>query len=188
MDRAEARIPRLGRGTILASGILLSGCSLLHIGPAPMKPMPAMAVAPPAAPLPEPVQSPPEPPPPQMASIEPPRVQPPPPRPIPPAMPPLPKPAEPPQPVPDMNTLIGADFNAILNVFRSPDTVQKNALYIVWVYSPPGCTLQLFFYPDIQTTEFHLLKYDLKSTDMAMPTAPQCVQRILVPKPRGAAP
>jgi hypothetical protein len=88
-----------------------------------------------------------------------------------------------------MNTLIGSDFAAILNVFRSPDTVQKNALYVVWVYSPPGCTLQLYFYPDIRTTQFHLLKYDLKSTAHETATAgPECMQGILVSRPRGTGP
>jgi len=45
---------------------------------------------------------------------------------------------------------------------RKPDTVEKNALSVVWTYSETDCTLQLYFYPDIQTTIFHLLKYDLK--------------------------
>ena len=59
--------------------------------------------------------------------------------------------------------LVGFDFSSVLQVLRKPDTVQSSALSIVWTYSEPTCTLQLFFYPDIQTKIFHLLKHDLKS-------------------------
>src|SRR5215471_19835059 len=58
--------------------------------------------------------------------------------------------------------LVGLSFDSVLERLRKPDTVEKNALSVVWTYSEPDCTLQLYFYPDIQTTIFHLLKYDLK--------------------------
>lgn len=59
--------------------------------------------------------------------------------------------------------LVGSDFTSVLQVLRKPDSVQNSALSVVWIYSPPACTVQLFFYPDIQTKVFRLLKYDLKS-------------------------
>jgi hypothetical protein len=59
--------------------------------------------------------------------------------------------------------LVGSDFSTVRDALREPDYVQSNALTIVWTYADPGCTLRLFFYPDIQTTRFHLLKYDLRS-------------------------
>jgi hypothetical protein len=48
-------------------------------------------------------------------------------------------------------------------VLRQPDAVEKNALSVVWTYSGSECTLQLYFYPDIQTAVFRLLKYELKA-------------------------
>jgi hypothetical protein len=78
----------------------------------------------------------------------------------PPKRPPLPKLAE--SVIVAPADLIGFDFSSVLQVLRRPDTVQSNALSIVWTYSEPGCTLQLFFYPDIQTKIFRLLKHDLK--------------------------
>lgn len=60
-------------------------------------------------------------------------------------------------------TLVGYSFDSVLEVLRMPDTVEKNALSVVWTYAEADCTLQLYFYPDIQTTVFHVLKYDLKS-------------------------
>jgi hypothetical protein len=58
--------------------------------------------------------------------------------------------------------LVGFDFSSIREVLRRPDDVQSSALSVVWVYSESMCTLRLFFYPDIQTRTFHLLKYDVR--------------------------
>ena len=121
---------------------------------------------------------------PEMASVQPP------PRPQP-MRPPAPMRRPPPPPPPPVNvgTLIGSDFTAVLRVLRSPDTVQTSNLSVVWIYSPPGCTLQLFFYPDIATTTFHLLKFDLRSTaGAALMTTDPCLQRIGTTGNAGAAP
>ncbi len=59
--------------------------------------------------------------------------------------------------------LVGFSFDSVLEVLRKPDMVEKNALSMVWTYAEADCTLQLYFYPDIETTVYHLLKYDLKS-------------------------
>jgi len=109
---------------------------------------------------------------------------------LPPKKPPVPRAKEqsPPPPNIAINDLIGSDFTSILQVFRSPDSVQSNALSVVWTYSPPGCTLQLFFYPDIQTAKFHLLKYDLKNTAGEMlGIGDPCMQGVLTLRSRGAA-
>src|SRR5262249_49981123 len=63
-----------------------------------------------------------------------------------------PKPAPVPRVMPA--DLIGSDFAEVLRLIRQPDTVQTNALAIVWTYSEPVCKLQLYFYPDIETTTF----------------------------------
>ena len=86
-----------------------------------------------------------------------------------------------------MASLIGSDFNTILNVFRSPDTVQNTNLSVVWIYSPPGCKLQLYFYPDIATTTFHLLKYDFRnSAGEILMSGDPCMENIIA-APRAAA-
>lgn len=68
------------------------------------------------------------------------------------------------------SSLVGYDFPAVLKVLRRPDTVQNSALSIVWTYAQPDCTLQLYFYPDIQTRIFHLLKFDLKDGNGEKPS------------------
>ncbi len=60
--------------------------------------------------------------------------------------------------------LVGYNFDSVLAVLRQPDAVERNALSVVWTYAGSDCTLQLYFYPDIQTAVFRLLKYELKRT------------------------
>jgi hypothetical protein len=59
--------------------------------------------------------------------------------------------------------LVGFDFPAVQQVLGHPSSVQNSALSVVWTYWQTECTVQLYFYPDIQTKIFHLLKYDLKN-------------------------
>jgi len=86
--------------------------------------------------------------------------------------PPLPKP-KPVRPIPVTelpldpvapDTLVGSDYSSVLRVLRQPDAVESKTLPVIWTYSESDCTLQLFFYPDIRTTKFHMMKYDLKDS------------------------
>jgi hypothetical protein len=78
--------------------------------------------------------------------------------------------------------LVGFDFSSVLQVLRRPDTVQSNALSVVWTYSEPSCMLQLFFYPDIQTKVFHLLKHDLKGAADGVAERNACMRDIMAMK------
>ena len=76
----------------------------------------------------------------------------------------------------------------MLRLIRQPDTVQTSALAIVWTYSESVCRLQLFFYPDIETTTFHVLKYELKDAQGdKLENANQCMQRIMIVRNDAAA-
>lgn len=179
---------RARQAGVIGVSALLAGCSALGLGPSAKMAMPmvepeASAPAPviqePMIPMP-PMEEAPNP---QVASMMPtPPIPKPSPRPpAPPRRPPVPPPpAEMPPPPVAVNTLIGSDFMAIRQVFRSPDTIQNSNLSVVWIYSPPGCTLQLFFYPDIATTTFRLLKYDFRnaSGEILMSGDP-CMQQML---------
>lgn len=86
-------------------------------------------------------------------------------------------------PVVTPTTLMGFDFSSVLRVLKQPDTVQSSALFIVWTYSRPDCTLQLYFYPDIQTKIFHLLKHDLKDgTGERIADENNCMRHMMVAK------
>jgi len=78
--------------------------------------------------------------------------------------------------------LVGFDFPAVLQVLRRPDSVQTSALSVVWTYSEPSCTLQLFFYPEIKTRTFRLLKHELKSVAEGDAETKACMRDMMVMK------
>jgi hypothetical protein len=174
------------QASVIGVSALLAGCSALGLGPSKME-MPMME---PEVIAPAPVAEAPMAMPPMMeempevASMVPPPIPKmaprPPPRRVPPPAPPPPRVPEILPPPVAVNTLIGSDFMAVRQIFRSPDTIQNSNLSVVWIYSPPGCTLQLFFYPDIATTTFRLLKYDLRNAagEILMSGDP-CMQQML---------
>lgn len=92
-----------------------------------------------------------------------------------------PVPLKPAEPEIRPGELVGLEFAGVLKVLRKPDTVHDAVLPVVWSYAEADCTLQLYFYPDIQTTRFHLLKYDLKdaAAQEASDTA-GCMRRFAV--------
>jgi len=175
--------------TVIGASALLAGCSALGLAPKmemPVQPevsAPAPVVQEPMLPMPLITQEAPNP---EVASMVPPPIPrmaprpPAPPRRPPPVTPPPPRVPESLPPPPAVNTLIGSDFTAVRQIFRSPDTIQNSNLSVVWIYSPPGCTLQLFFYPDISTTMFRLLKYDFRNAagEILMSGDP-CMQQML---------
>ena len=82
--------------------------------------------------------------------------------------------------------LVGFNFDSVLEVLRQPDSVEKNALSVVWTYSGFDCTLQLYFYPDIQTAIFRLLKYELKdSSGEKLNGGGACMQPMLAARKDG---
>lgn len=87
-----------------------------------------------------------------------------------------------PEPEPEAiapSALVGFDYPAVLQVLRRPDMVHNSALSVVWTYSQSECTLQLYFYPDIQTRVFRLLKYDLKDGTGERPSdSSPCMRRM----------
>jgi hypothetical protein len=78
--------------------------------------------------------------------------------------------------------LVGSDFSAVRHVLREPDNIQNSALSVVWTYET-DCTLQLYFYPDIKTRVFRVLKYDLKDSSGEKPAnSNACMRSIMVAK------
>lgn len=83
--------------------------------------------------------------------------------------------------------LVGYNFDSVLAVLRQPDAVERNALSVVWTYSGSDCTLQLYFYPDIQTAVFRLLKYELKrASGERLNDGGACMQPMMAMRKDGA--
>lgn len=181
---------------LLPAALILSGCGTLQSLPWFQKEMmPEPVVMPPPEPEvmaqemapPEPIPEEPQflqmPPPPMMSRPQRPRVasnRRPPPR-----APQKEPPKELPPPPPAPATLVGADYTGVLKVLRRPDSMQNSALSVVWTYADPDCTLQLFFYPDIETKTFHLLKYDLKNAEGDRLDGGACMQQFVAMRTDG---
>jgi len=81
-----------------------------------------------------------------------------------------------------LTDLVGSDFSSVLQVLRRPDNVEESSLSVVWTYQTE-CRLQLYFYPDIKTKVFRLLKYDLKDSSGERPAnSNACMRSIMVAK------
>ena len=152
---------------LLLASITLGGCSVLHDLrdwlAHDQKPIP-VAVKPAAVS--------PEPPPTQL------------PKPKPAAREPA-KPEKPPEKLAevDPNTLIGLDPPTVEKLLGSPTRVSKSDISLVWTFSAPSCSFQIFFYPDLKTSAFHALKYggvDGNGAQLAM--SELCIRGILTAK------
>lgn len=79
--------------------------------------------------------------------------------------------------------LVGFEFGAVLDVLRKPDSIRKDVLPIVWTYSYAGCTLRLFFYPEIESEKFRVLKFDLRDrSGQKLSNTAECMQKFMVAK------
>lgn len=117
---------------------------------------------------------------------------------VPPAPVPPPAPAKPRRPVRDAHdtkaeekvaaidpdTLIGLEPAAVERLLGAPSSVSKGDPSLVWTWNAPGCSFQVFFYPDLKTVSFHALKYG--STGGDIPDNPQaCIRNILTARSNG---
>lgn len=154
----------------VAASFNLGGCTVLHDVrdwlARDQKPAVPVAV--------KPVVVPPEPPPTQL------------PKPKPAAREPVAaKPEKPPERLAevDPNTLIGLDPPTVEKLLGSPTRVSKSDISLVWTFSAPSCSFQIFFYPDLKTSAFHALKYggvDGNGAQLAM--SELCIRGILTAK------
>ena len=152
----------------LAASLSLGGCSVLHDVrdwfARDQKPAIPVAV--------KPVAVPPEPPPTQLPKPKPPARE-------------SAKPEKPPERLAevDPNTLIGLDPPTVEKLLGSPTRVSKSDISLVWTFSAPSCSFQIFFYPDLKTSSFHALKYggvDGNGAQLAM--SELCIRGILTAK------
>ena len=154
-------------GVALAMSFMLGGCTVLHDVrdwfSREQKPAIPVSV--------KPVAVPPEPPPTQL------------PKPKPAAREPV-KPEKPERLAEvDPNSLIGLDPPNVEKLLGSPTRVSKSDISLVWTFSAPSCSFQIFFYPDLKTSAFHALKYggvDGNGTQLA--TSELCIRGILTAK------
>ena len=72
-----------------------------------------------------------------------------------------PPPPEPQIAMADPDTLVGMKPDAVSKLLGPPANIVKAELSLVWTYSADGCALKVYFYPDLKTSDFHVLKFSL---------------------------
>jgi hypothetical protein len=78
-------------------------------------------------------------------------------------------------PRPQIDEVIGWDETKIKTVFGAPETQEDHAPTKQWVYRARQCTLNLTFYPEVETREFHALNYEVNSDDGSAKRQQACV-------------
>jgi hypothetical protein len=65
----------------------------------------------------------------------------------------------------DPGTLVGMKPQSVAHALGEPAAITKEDLSLVWTYRADGCALNVYFYPDIKTSDFHVLKFSLAGAD-----------------------
>lgn len=80
----------------------------------------------------------------------------------------------------DPATLVGLKPVAVTRILGTPERISKADMSLVWTYAAADCMLQVYFYPDLNTTDFHVLKYSFAGGGgNPLPAADLCLREIL---------
>lgn len=80
----------------------------------------------------------------------------------------------------DPATLVGLRPAAVTRILGAPEKTGKDEMSLVWTYAAQDCVLQVYFYPDLNTADFHVLKYSLAGGDgKPLGTSEPCLREIL---------
>jgi hypothetical protein len=76
---------------------------------------------------------------------------------------------------PQIDQLIGLDETGIRTVFGIPASEEDHAPTKRWVYRVRQCTMNVTFYPEVETRQFHALNYEVNSDDGSAKRQQTCV-------------
>jgi hypothetical protein len=80
----------------------------------------------------------------------------------------------------DPDQLIGLTPGAVRQLLGPPVRIENNELSHAWVYASGGCSFRLFFYPNLNTASFRVLKYGGNdSNGDLMGVSDVCIRNIL---------
>jgi len=83
----------------------------------------------------------------------------------------------------DPDKLIGMDTRGVQKLLGAPVRVKNDDLSREWVYASPGCSFRLFFYPNLNSASFRVLKYGGSGDNgELLDVSDVCVRRILTAK------
>lgn len=83
---------------------------------------------------------------------------------------------------PDIEGLVGLDFDATEALLGEPalDEVQSPAR--VWAYTGRGCVLSIFFYPNVDGQSYRALTYEVKGAEDTPERVRQCFAELVQEK------
>jgi hypothetical protein len=80
----------------------------------------------------------------------------------------------------DPDHLIGLTPGAVRQLLGPPARVENEELSRAWVYASGGCSFRLFFYPNLNTASFRVLKYGGNDGNgVLMDVSDVCIRHIL---------
>jgi hypothetical protein len=83
----------------------------------------------------------------------------------------------------DPDKLIGMDTQGVQKLLGAPVRVKNDDLSREWVYAAPGCSFRVFFYPNLNSASFRVLKYGGSGDNgELLDVSDVCVRRILTAK------
>jgi hypothetical protein len=83
----------------------------------------------------------------------------------------------------DPDKLIGMDTQGVQKLLGTPVRIKNDDLSREWVYASPGCSFRLFFYPNLNSAAFRVLKYGSSGDNgELLDVSDVCVRRILTAK------
>ncbi len=65
----------------------------------------------------------------------------------------------------DPETLVGKKPPVVSGLLGAPSSIAKDEMSLVWTYRAEGCALKIYFYPDLKTSDFHVLKFSLADAE-----------------------
>jgi hypothetical protein len=83
----------------------------------------------------------------------------------------------------DPDSLIGMDTQGVQKLLGAPARIKNDDLSREWVYASPGCSFRVFFYPNLNSASFRVLKYGGSGDNgELLDVSDVCVRRILTAK------
>ncbi len=76
---------------------------------------------------------------------------------------------------PQIDQLIGLDEAGIKTALGAPAAEEDHAPTKRWIYHARQCTMDVTFYPEVETRQFHALNYEVNSDDGSAKRQQACV-------------
>ncbi|HYM32371.1 MAG TPA: hypothetical protein VEU47_13785 [Candidatus Cybelea sp.] len=78
----------------------------------------------------------------------------------------------------DPGILVGLAPEQAETILGKPTAVREEPPATVWAYKLPGCSLELFFYPEVATKQPRALAYTVRGKDQSEAAKQDCFARL----------